>query len=463
MPVQPEKTNLELNKEYKALIEALDGDKDSRRATRQYMDNSTAIVHHRHVASSFFPKLYNQQSYELMKYACELTHTILCKVIARYLEDVEYRKIFNYDKRLVDLILTPRNYEALLPFARFDIFLNEESYEFGFCEFNADGSSGMNENREITHSIESSASYKAFSQKHSLQGCELFKSWVDEFLRIYDTYAFKVEHPHVCICDYLENAVVAEFEVFVEEFEKRGVQASICDVRDLRFENNTLYNKQGKEVHAIWRRSVTNDVLEFWDESSALIESVKAQRVALIGSFAGHIVHDKQIFEALFHPLTQEMLTKEEQEFVAKTVPQTQFLDPRIVNIDEIKANKDAWIIKPRDGYGALDVYAGCFNTQEEWMRLVDTFSAGKYLGNFLVQRYITPYKTITLVPDLDIASKTNSEIDLPFELYNNLEGLYCYNGNFQGVFSRLGPYPTISKPLKGITSATIWVDCKLS
>ena len=43
--------------------------------------------------------------------------------------------------------------------------------------------------------------------------------------------------------------------------------------------------------------------------------------------------------------------------------------------------------------------------------------------------------------------------------LYNNLEGLYCYNGTFQGIFSRLGPYPTISKPMKGITCATIWVD----
>ena len=43
-------------------------------------------------------------------------------------------------------------------------------------------------------------------------------------------------------------------------------------------------------------------MLEFWDESQALIEAVKAQKVALIGSFAGHIVHDKQIFEALFNP-----------------------------------------------------------------------------------------------------------------------------------------------------------------
>ena len=72
----------------------------------------------------------------------------------------------------------------------------------------------------------------------------------------------------------------------------------MCDVRDLTFDGEVLRDKEGQPVHAIWRRCVTNDVLEFWDESQALIEAVKAQKVALIGSFAGHIVHDKQIFEA---------------------------------------------------------------------------------------------------------------------------------------------------------------------
>ena len=42
---------------------------------------------------------------------------------------------------------------------------------------------------------------------------------------------------------------------------------------------------------------------------------------------------------------------------------------------------------------------------------------------------------------------------------YNNLNGLYLYNGVFQGVFSRLGPLPTISKDMQGVTAATIWVD----
>ena len=32
--------------------------------------------------------------------------------------------------------------------------------------------------------------------------------------------------------------------------------------------------------------------------------------------------------------------------------------------------------------------------------------------------------------------------------------------GWVQGVFSRLGPHPTISQTNDGMTAATIWVDC---
>ena len=170
-------------------------------------------------------------------------------------------------------------------------------------------------------------------------------------------------------------------------------------------------------------------------------------------------MHDKQICEALFHPKTQAFLTDEENAFVARTVPKTRYLDSSEIDLDEVRANKDAWIVKPTDAYGAADVYAGCFQTQEKWDEIIDRFANGAAGAPFLVQRYITPYKTHILEPDHDIESLSDEEVDRAGALYNNLEGLYCYNGRFQGVFSRLGPLPTISKPMRGITAATIWVD----
>ena len=95
-------------------------------AARAYMDASTAIVHHQVVSTSFVPKLYDAASRQVMREVVETTHRILCKVMQRYLDDAEYRKIFDYDPRLAELILVPRGYDALLPFARFDIFFGRE-------------------------------------------------------------------------------------------------------------------------------------------------------------------------------------------------------------------------------------------------------------------------------------------------------------------------------------------------
>lgn len=454
-------TNADYTREYFQIMDDLGGDVAGRRAALSYMRSSSAIVHHRVVDCSFVPKLFNRESYEVMKHTAQMAHRILCKVIARYLEDPSYRGAFDFDERLEELILLPRGYDSLLPFARVDTFLDEETYRVRFCEFNGDGSSGMNENREITNSILDSAAFREFAGRHQVEVCSLFDPWVDKFCAIYDGYEHKVANPRFAICDYLENGVVDEFRIYAGLFAERGVDCAVVDVRDLRFDGEVLRDGEGLPVNAIWRRCVTNDVLDFWDESQDLIAAVRAEKVALIGSFAGHIVHDKQIFEVLFKPETQAFLTPEERAFVEETVPFTAFLDDDHADIARIRAEKDRWIIKPTDHYGAHDVYAGCAVSQKRWEELIDSFANNRAGYPFIVQSYVTPCRSDILPPDTGADALSDEQMSCVAPVaYNNLNGLYLYDGEFQGVFSRLGPLPTISKDMKGITAATIWVDC---
>ncbi len=453
--------NKQFTDEYFSILQAHDGDVAGRRAAFGYMQDSTAIVHHEVVACTFIPRLFDHATYLRMKETAETAHRILCKVITRYLEDPSYREVFDYDPRLVELICLPRGYDSLLPIARLDVFLDEETGQAPFCEFNGDGSSGMNENREVHNSLRESATYREFCERHDVKGCELFTPWVEAFLHIYDTYEHKVENPRIAICDYLENGVVDEFRLYAEVFEEFGYDCQIIDVRDLRFDGERLLDKEGLPIHAIWRRCVTNDVLTYWDDSQALIEAVRAEKVALIGSFAGHIVHDKQIFEVLYKPETQAFLTAEEISFIEQHIPLTAFLDDDHVNVAQIRANKDEWIIKPTDHYGADQVFAGCACDQEKWEALIDRYANSGAGFPFIVQRYIRPFKTLTLPPDESILALADDEVKTAPELYNNLNGLYLYDGHFAGVFSRLGPMPTISKDTRGITAATLWVDCE--
>ena len=455
-------TNAQLTDEYLALVAERGGDAQGRLAAREHMNNSTAIYHHEVVDSSYVPRLYSRETHERFAYIAETTYSILSKVMREYLENPSYRHVYDIDPRLVELILLPRGYDALLPFARVDLFLNEDDMSAQFCEFNADGSSGMNENREITASIANSEPFKAFAAAHQVRTCneELFAGWVDEFLKIYDTYDSKVANPHVAIVDFLENAITEEFIIFAGLFAERGIECSVYDVRDLAFENGELigkkafYGRDNAKIDAIWRRSVTNDIIENWEASQALISAVRERKVVLIGSFAGHLVHDKQIFQVLHMPETQALLTDEENAFVRDTVPFTSFLTSDVVAERNVKATRENWIIKPTDAYGSKDVFAGSNYTDEQWVEIVDAHVDSKAGAPFLVQRYCTPFKTLAIP-----LYGTEADATVKPSPYNNMEGLYIYNGRFTGVFSRLGPEPVICKKTHGITAATIWVD----
>ena len=449
--------------EYLSIIESLDGCADERLATRAHMEQSSALYRGTVVDSAFVPRLYDRATYNRFKYIAETTHTILAKVMQEYLDNPAYRSCFDFDERLVDLILLPRDYEAILPLARVDLFLDENTLDATFCEFNGDGSSGMNENREIGASIAQTSALQKFAQRHSIQTCddELFEGWVDEFLSIYDSYAFKVEHPHVAIVDFLENAITGEFESFARLFNERGIECSIYDVRNLYYEKGKLmgskafFGRNNAPIDAIWRRSVTNDIIEHWEESQALIQAVRERKVALIGSFAGHIVHDKQIFQVLFMPQTRAILTDEENHFVDELVPFTTFLDDEHIDLAKVKTERAKWIIKPTDAYGSKDVYAGRDFSDEEWADLIERFANAAAGAPFIIQRYCTPFKTKTLAlyGEPEDASREVA-------LYNNLSGLFLYNGRFTGVFSRMGPQHIICKKTRGITAQTLWVDC---
>ena len=91
----------------------------------------------------------------------------------------------------------------------------------------------------------------------------------------------------------------------------------------------------------------------------------------------------------------------------------------------------------------ALTAYAaGCEVSQEEWERVIDEFANERAGYPFIVQRYIRPFKTDTLPPDRGINEAPDGAVESEPLPYNNLNGLYLYNGHFQGVFSWPGRTP---------------------
>ena len=88
--------------EYLQHVAALDGDAQGMKAARSHMEHSTAIYHGTVVNSSYVPRFFDQKTYDYFKYASETTHRILMKVMREYLENPEYRHVYDIDERLVD-------------------------------------------------------------------------------------------------------------------------------------------------------------------------------------------------------------------------------------------------------------------------------------------------------------------------------------------------------------------------
>ena len=444
---------LEPNLYYKGLV-----DSDMKRSIREAkkaqerMLKSTAYSHGILVHTLYIPKIFTEEAELYFKHISDTMYAILDKVIREYESNPEYRSLFGFDKHLEELILRPRAYDCSLPIARIDIFFNEEDYSFKFCEFNADGASAMNEDRELNNVMSKTAAYKQFAEKFNIRTSELFESWADTFLKIYSETENAAKKPHVAIVDFMHGEANNEFEYFKKTFNKKKCTCEICEITNLKYKNGTLYSESGKKIDTIYRRAVTCDIMEHYDEVQPFIQAVKDNAVVLIGDFRTQIIHNKIVFKILHDKATSAFLTDEECEFIAEHIPFTTELTSEAVKKYGVLENKDKWVIKPEDSYASKGVYAGVEDTDEKkWHKYVK-----ENIGNhYLLQEYCTPYER----PNIDLLYDSNAE----YMNYSNITGLFVYGGKFSGAYSRIAKNSIISTQYSEMSLPTIIVNEKSS
>lgn len=115
----------------------------------EYMKASTAIHHGEYVRTCYMPKLFTETVFAQFGSDIRTLYGILNKVMRAYYRDPGYRALFGFDKTAEELILRADPSVSLLPMARIDFFYNEETGAYKYCEFNTDGTSAMNEDREL--------------------------------------------------------------------------------------------------------------------------------------------------------------------------------------------------------------------------------------------------------------------------------------------------------------------------
>ena len=438
----------ELNQSYCEMIQR-EKAAHAKSAAREiaYVNGSTAKYHGRCVSTLYIPKMFTEKDICIFQNLIRTLYGIFDKVTDRYRTDASYRRLFGFSEELEALILRRPRYQSRIPVARIDLFYNEKTKDFKFCEFNTDGSSAMNEDRELNCGLKLTKGYQELAARYHIRTFELFDSWARTSLRIYQETEGAVLHPYVAIVDFMESATNNEFEIFAESYRRQGAECEICEIRKLRYENGRLYGSKNRPIDLIYRRAVTSDIMKHLDEVPDFIRAVKEEAVCLIGDFTTQIAHNKILYYILHHPMTQAFLTREENTYVKAHIPYTALMTAEDLPYDRIVQDKDSWILKPLDSYGSKGVFAGVeFASEEEWKRVVGAHRTEDYL----VQEFSIPYQT----KNIDFSGGEDAD----FMDVSNLTGLFVYDGQLQGIYSRVSRGRIISTQYSEIALPSIVV-----
>lgn len=391
----------------------------------------------------YLPKYFSEEGFRKLKEELEHGWRILERVIEEYLVNPDYRALFGFPEELEEMILRRPAYTTLLPVCRLDIFLNEETGEFRFCEFNADGSSAMNENAELCRTYRNTLLYSEMDRKYEQVMFELFDSWVETFLEIWrdaqqadgwpGSLSGRGPLPAVAIVDFLEKgSSSAEFEAFREAFQRAGCPAYVAEIRTLRYEGGNLLTEDGHVIDAVYRRAVTSDIMANMETVQPFLAAVRDRNVCLIGDFCTQVVHDKVLFRILHDPRTAAFLREEDNAYIAAHVPYTAILTREEADRPQVRWDRDRWILKPRDSYGAHGIYPGRLMSLEEWQAQLDARADTDYI----LQEFVTPYRTENIF---------FGEEEPAWKSFSNMTGVYLYGGRLAGIYSRASVTPIIS------------------
>lgn len=406
--------------------------------------NSNAVYKGEPVPFLYIPKFFTKEDIVDFNTIADKIFSLINKTIDLYFKKEEVRNIYNFDKRLEELILSEKSYETNVPMGRFDIFYYGKG-KYKFCELNTDGSSAMNEDMVLSKIIGKSLLSKKLKNEYHMNSFELFDTWVSEVDVIRKESGILNENPTLCILDFIHDEPSIEFIEFKKAFEKANYDVIIADPRDLIEKDGYLYYEDNK-IEIIYRRLVTKDLMEKYDEIPDLVRGIKSNKTCIIGSLRSQIVHTKLFFKVLHDEEFQKYLTENEIEYIKSHIPITE----KLIKVKEkYITNKDRLIVKPIDNYASKGVFTGYDLTENEWINKLK--NAVKQ--NYLIQEYCEPALSENII--------FQSPNDYTVEKFRNITGLFVYNESLYGIYSRLGLNSIISGLHEGYSVPSFFIENK--
>ena len=401
---------------------------------------SKAIYHGEPIPMTYQGLFYNKKNRSDFVYISNILMSMTDKITKEFVENPEYRKIFQLDPAIEELVLHDPGYDVPVPICRYDVFYDGVNYML--CELNTDGSSAMNEDNTLGQLLLQTKAMQKFMEKHDVENVDMFTPWVWETADMYKKYVSD-KKPNVAIVDNLEVGTPNEFDEFKRVYEENGFNCEIIDIRDLEYKNGKLCHED-YVIDLVYRRIVTLELLKIKDQIKPFLDAYMDNAFFMVGSFRSQLMHSKLIFEIFRDEQTQALLNNEEKKFIDEHVPFTKKIEER--DAYEIIMNKDKYIFKPIDGYASLGIYVGSEMTEEDLQEKLPEFIRIGYV----FQEYY----------DMNMCEFLEFEEKRPvLNKFTQVVGLFIYNKHFVAPYTRIGKDNVVSGARKYYTAPNLFIN----
>ena len=225
-----------------------------------------------------------------------------------------------------------------------------------------------------------------------------------------------------------------EFELFRQLFASAGIEAQVCDVRDLGFDGAAL-TLGGRRLDLVYLRDT--DWRFEHERSRALQAAYLADAVVVTPSpREHHLLANKQRLTLFSSPdaLRDFGATSEEVALLAAVVPETRLLDQ--LGLEAAWRTRREWVFKPALAYASRAVYRGDKISRRKLEEIAQ-------LGGFVAQRRVEPGEVQVATSD----GPRNMKFDVRAYAYRDevlLLGARAYEGQVTNLRTPGGGFSAI-------------------
>ena len=284
-------------------------------------------------------------------------------------EDI--KQVFNLNEKELALMTTDCGVSQHVVIYRLDLYSNGQPY---ILEFNSDSAGGIMEAYCATALFLSLPQFKKLQE----EGFTFFPDQgPDRILRALLKPDYKrkgnIDKPTILITDWRDVGSKVEQERLREYFEERGYKAILADPRDLTFRNGLLYHAD-EVIDIVYRRAIVKELAKNFSDIKPLLVAAQAGAVAVVNPFSSAIGSNKAILAIMSNPDYHPLFNPDTIDFIQRYVPWTRMLNfkPDSSILDNVRRNKDAYVLKQCKSYGGEAVLVGRDKDHDTWCRKIE-------------------------------------------------------------------------------------------